>query len=85
LVNDGAVLFSARFPTPQKRGAGATDRHGYLSNRKTLLTILLTTLLFAFAAWQEGVMSMATAVAIEMAVYFAIMVGSRVERRTQIY
>ena len=80
--NDGAVLFSTRFPTPQKRGAGAADRYDNLSNRKTLLIILLATLLFAFAAWQEGVVPMATAIAIEMAVHFAITVGSRVEDRT---
>jgi len=80
--NHSTVLLSTRFPTPHERGAGATDRRGNLSNLKTLLTILLTMLLFAFAAWQEGVVPMATAIAIEMAVHFAITVGSRVEDRT---
>ena len=39
-------------------------------------------LLFVFAAWQEGVVAMLSAVAVEFAVHFAIVVGSRVERRT---
>ena len=47
-----------------------------------LLVVLLTVSLFTFAAWQEGVIAMLNAVAVEFAVHFAIVVGSRVERRT---
>ncbi len=45
--------------------------------------MLLTVSLVAFAAWQEGVVSMMSAIAIELAMHFAIVVGSRVERRTE--
>jgi hypothetical protein len=43
--------------------------------------LLLSVLLFAFAAWQKGAETM-IAVAIEFAVHFAIAVGSRVQDRT---
>jgi hypothetical protein len=77
-----AVLLCTRFPTPRSRGAGATDRRGNLSNRKSFLMVLAIALLLAFAAWQEGVATMLSAVAIEFAVYFAVTVGSRVQSRT---
>jgi MFS superfamily sulfate permease-like transporter len=80
----GSVLHYTRFPTPHKKGAGATDRHGNLYNLKTLLTLFLTVLLLVFAAWQEGVTNMISAVAIEFAVHLAITVGSRVKCRTRI-
>ena len=43
--------------------------------------LLLSALLFAFAAWQKGVETM-IAVAIEFGAHFAIVVGSRVQDRT---
>ena len=78
----GSVLLCPRFPTLPKRSAGATDRHGEINNRRSLLVLVLTVLLFTFAAWQEGVAAMLSTVAVELAVHFAIVVGSRVERRT---
>jgi len=76
-----SVLSCTRFPTPPRGEAGATDRRGNLYNLKTLLLLLLSVLLSAFAIWQKGVETM-IAVAIEFAVLFAIAVGSRVQDRT---
>ena len=64
------------------KGAGATDRHSKLNNLRTLTMLFVTRLLFAFAAWKGGVMSLVYAIAIEFGVYLAIKVGSRVESRT---
>jgi len=64
------------------KGAGATDRHSKLNNLRTLATLFVTLLLFAFAAWKGGVMSLVYAIAIEFGVHLAIKVGSRVESRT---
>jgi hypothetical protein len=77
-----SVLACTRFPTPHKGKAGATDRRGNLYNLKTLVPLLLSVLLFVFAAWQKGVGDMASDVAIEFAVHLAIAVGSRVQVRT---
>jgi len=77
----GSVLLCTRFPTPSK-GAGATDRHSKLDNLKTLVTLVVTLLLFVLAAWKGGVMNVVCATAIEFGVYFAIKVGSRVQSKT---
>jgi hypothetical protein len=76
------VLLCTRFPTPPKWGTGVTDHSGNLSRVRSLLTCLLAALLLAFASWQEGVATMISTVAIELAVHFVIMVGSRVQGRT---
>ena len=78
----GLVLLCTRFPTLLKRSAGATDRNGEINNRRSWFVLFVMVLLFVFAAWQEGVVAMLSAVAVEFAVHFAIVVGSRVERRT---
>jgi hypothetical protein len=75
------VLLCTRFPIPIG-GAGATDRHGKLNNLKPLATLLVTILLFIFAAWKGGVMNLMCAAAVELGVHLAIKVGSRVESRT---
>jgi hypothetical protein len=62
-------------------GAGATDRHSNLHQLKLFLMALLATLLFLFVALREGIMNMLREIAIEVAVYFAMTVGSRVKRR----
>jgi hypothetical protein len=74
----GSVLLCARFPTPPNRRAGASDRCRNLYNLKVLSKLLFAVLLFALAAWQEGVMAMVS----ELGVYFVIAVGSRVQSRT---
>jgi hypothetical protein len=78
----GSVLLCPRFPTLPKWSAVAPDPHGGINNRRSFLVLFLTMLLLTFAAWQEGVAAMLSAVAVEVAVHFAIVVGSRVERRT---
>jgi hypothetical protein len=76
------VLLCTRFPTTPKGSAGANGRCRNLYNLKMLSGLLFAVLLFAFAAWQEGVMPMVSAAAIKLCVHLVLAVGSRVQSRT---
>lgn len=59
------------------RRAGATDRDGLPLRSKAILLIVVVLLLLVVVEL-EGVKSMMSAVAVELAVHFALTVGSRV-------
>lgn len=59
------------------RRAGATDWDGLPYKSKTILLVVVVFLLLVVVEL-EGVTSMMSAVAVELAVHFALTVGSRV-------
>jgi hypothetical protein len=68
-----------RFPTPTKRGAGATDHSDDFHVAKTIIMVLAIVALCIVASTIEGGWPMIASFVVHLAVHFVIVVGSRVE------